>query len=334
MTIEGNQSRLDNIQALRAIAAMLVVVLHSYGLGTKAGHDVGFLAGADPWGNAGVDLFFVISGFIMVHINTARGPSAGQFLTNRALRIMPLYWLVTGLFVLSIGAGIMAPVDAGPGQPWTSLLFVSQPLSGSEPILFVGWTLEHEMFFYLCFAAAIAVGRRFRVDILVPLFALVIGAVLLLGVGVIAIEFLFGALLARVLPRLQLGTRAGAALLVGGAVLLGLSFGHPAAYAQRVLFYGLPAAMIVAGAVILPQRAGAFAVLLGDASYSLYLIHLFVLAFAFAALPKGEGWLTLVIALAIVQLYALVIYRFVEHPLGMLVRLPVRWFRTPRRAPA
>ena len=71
--------RLDNIQGLRAVAAMLVVVLHCYGLGTKAGHDMTFLAGAEPWGNAGVDLFFVISGFIMasmVMVNNQLGAGA------------------------------------------------------------------------------------------------------------------------------------------------------------------------------------------------------------------------------------------------------------------
>ena len=320
MTIEGQSSRLDNIQALRALAAMMVVILHSYGLGMNAGHDLAFLAGADPWGNAGVDLFFVISGFIMVHIYTARPHSPGRFLANRVARIVPLYWLVIGLFALAISRGAMAPVEAGPGQPWTSFLFVSQPVSGSVPLLFVGWTLEYEMFFYLCFAMAIAVAERTRIDLILALSGLVGGSILLLGVGSIALEFLFGALLARLLPLCKLTAKGGAALTLGGAVLLALGYGQPAAYEHRVLCFGIPAAMIVAGAVVLPQRAGKVAVLLGDASYSLYLIHLFVLAAIFAIVPAESGWMAVLLALMAAQFYAVALHRLVERPLTTLVR--------------
>ena len=313
--------RLDNIQGLRAVAAMLVVVLHCYGLGTKSGHDMTFLAGADPWGNAGVDLFFVISGFIMVHINRDRAMSGWRFLGNRLLRIAPLYWFVTGLFALSIARGIMAPVDAGPGQPWTSLLFLSQPLSGADPLLYVGWTLEYEMFFYLCFAASMAIARKTGVDLMVPLFAFVIGAIVLLGVGLVAVEFLFGALLARLLPGAGSARWAGLGLLLGGAALLALSYGDAAAYALRVLYYGVPAAMIVAGAVLLPQRAGALASALGDASYSLYLIHLFALAFMFALLPTDNGWASLAMAIGAAQLYAVGVHRYIERPLNGIARI-------------
>ena len=333
MTIEGDRSRLDNIQALRALAAMMVVVLHAYGLGMKAGHDVKFLEGADPWGNAGVDLFFVISGFIMVHIHRARLHSPWRFFANRVARIVPLYWLVTALFAWAIARGIMSPVDAGPGQPWTSLLFLSQPVSGSDPLLYVGWTLEYEMFFYLCFAIAIGVAQRTGIDLVFVLCCLVVGSIFLFDVRLIALEFLFGALVARLLPLRDWTVKTGTVLVLGGIGLLTLSFGQPAAYEHRVVAFGIPATMMVAGAVILPQRAGKVAVLFGDASYSLYLIHLFVLGWLFATTSFESGWVELIVALVAVQLYALVVHRFVERPLGNFVKWPFRQMTRTRLAP-
>lgn len=327
MATRNRPVRLDNVQALRALAAMLVVMVHAYGLGTKAGQDYGFLAGVDPWGIAGVDLFFVISGFIMVHIQEARPRGPGRFLTDRASRIAPLYWAITALFALRLAAGAGMPETAGPGQPWTSFLFLSQPLSGARPIVFLGWTLEYEAFFYLCFAVAIVAARRWRVDLLLPLGALVLGAVALAGVKPIAIEFLYGALLARGLSRTVPGARTGALLLGGGTALLLASFGHPEAVAIRPITFGLPATMIVAGAVILPQRAGAIAVALGDASYSLYLVHLFALSFAFSFLPTGAPLASFVVALGFAQIVALATHRFVERP---LTRAASRWTRARR----
>ncbi len=335
MTIEPAKSRLDNVQALRALAAILVVVLHISGLGTKALHDVSFMSGVDPWGNAGVDLFFVISGFIMLHIHQARARSGVSFLANRAVRIVPLYWLVTILFVVAIAAGIMAPVDdAGPGQPWTSLLFVSQPLSGAHPLVYVGWTLEYEAFFYLCFAAAIELSRRLGIDILVPLFALVLGSILLLGVDIVAIEFLYGAILARLLVRKKFGSGAGLILMIGGILLLALSFGDGTAMEQRALLFGIPATMMVAGAVILPQKVGSLLVDLGDASYSLYLTHLFTLALVLAAMRPGVGWATVMTAIVFVQLFAIAVHRWIERPLGEAARKAMLQLGGPRPLPA
>ena len=223
--MNSTSGRLGNVQLLRGIAALMVVVLHSVGRAIRAETEIGPFGPFDPWGNAGVDLFFVISGFIMVHIHERRPRSPWRFLADRAARIVPLYWLILSLVVVMTLYGPLNMWDAGPGQPWTSFLFLSQALSDSRPILFLGWPLEYEAFFSCCFAVAIAIAGKSegRIDPLLPLAAL-IAVPVAAGMGYpIAIEFLFGALVARVLPHVP-AARASmigwGALAVGAAGLL------------------------------------------------------------------------------------------------------------------
>ena len=119
-------------------------------------------------GNAGVDLFFVISGFVMVYASERMFGRAGgqlQFITRRLIRIVPLYWLVTPLYLvmaLAIPAfeksySVASVVASYLFIPWPRLDGIMQPLVGQ------GWTLNYEMFFYAIFAAAILAPRRIAV---------------------------------------------------------------------------------------------------------------------------------------------------------------------------
>lgn len=146
--------RIDSIQALRGIAAMAVVVGHS-AIFTR--------------GTFGVDIFFVVSGFIMMYVTQS---SAKHFLVKRLIRIVPLYWLVTAArFALS-----PSPIYSQPFN-WTlfveSLLFFPDfKFHNSQPIFNVGWTLNHEMAFYLLFTAACAVSIKNR-GIIVSAFLII-----------------------------------------------------------------------------------------------------------------------------------------------------------------
>jgi exopolysaccharide production protein ExoZ len=109
-----------------------------------------------------VAVFFVISGFIMTYITRAE---ADRFLLQRLIRVVPLYWLCTLATLAAVtlkGSGHVWD-DASLAHVAESLLFVPyQNLSGDfQPLLAVGWTLNLEMFFYLLFAAALIVSRRF-----------------------------------------------------------------------------------------------------------------------------------------------------------------------------
>jgi peptidoglycan/LPS O-acetylase OafA/YrhL len=270
--------KLRSIQVLRGIAACAVVVLHAY-------PDPRGPIGNAGYGAAGVDLFFVISGFIMAHVAQER--TAGQFIRDRLWRIYPLWWvaLLPWLFM----------VPRGPTFVMSSLSLWPIYAGGYYvPVLKVGWTLSFELLFYLGMTLAIVT----RAAVPLGLYAVfLLGALttanpLLHFVGSpMALEFLMGVLVAR-LPR-----RA----LLGGLIPLGLalfaltspaigdveaSLG-PQWALSRTMEWGLPAALIVWGVLSLERvfdhRAFDLPVAVGDASYSIYLFHplaAFGLAFA------------------------------------------------------
>jgi peptidoglycan/LPS O-acetylase OafA/YrhL len=173
---------IHSLQELRALAAWLVVIDHTLLELTHNRIEDPLTHLAWTLGSSGVSVFFVISGFIMVHIcwgSFGRGSSTLGFLARRVLRIVPLYWLAT--FAALAYHRISATHGANDG--WAdlvrSLTFI--PYAGSEnswsPILPQGWTLTYEMIFYLIFA----VGLSFRRGIALPAIALSLATLVVLG---------------------------------------------------------------------------------------------------------------------------------------------------------
>lgn len=247
---------------------------------------------------AGVDLFFVISGFIMVY-STGGGTtvSAFEFLERRLIRIVPLYWLATGLAVVVL---LLAPqlarqtVLTFPHVLASIAFFPALHPSAPTiyaPLVYVGWTLNYEMLFYALFATGIGFGRlspgRVVAIASTPILTLsAIGFIFfprgLLGfyANPIMLEFVFGMCLALVLvnvPKSKFYTW----LCVVALIAL---FALPAATDyDRSLRYGLIASVVVGASIVavwLPIRP---LELIGDASYSIYISHFFVLS-AFAQL--------------------------------------------------
>ena len=227
------------------------------------------------YGAAGVDLFFVISGFIMANLASER--TAGEFARDRVLRIYPLWWIAA--------------------LPW--LLFVQQdsfyvlstltlwPVYGDAhylPMLRVGWTLCLEMLFYAGVTLAIATRPALAVIAYAALLvgALTTSSVLLDFMGSpMILEFLMGILVAR-LPRRRifgLFILVGVALIPLSSTVVGdlVSSLDPEWALQRAFQWGLPAALILWGALSLERvfESSLFdgAVTIGDASYSIYLFH-------------------------------------------------------------
>lgn len=343
------------MQALRALAALMVVVHHAQNeaaiLAVRAGTDFVPRLGL-PW-PAGVDIFFVISGFIIVH---AAGPlfgrpgARGRFLAHRIARLVPLYWLVTGLY-LALGLSMPALLSGEGGPPdlaRTLASFLFWPMARADgavlPLYGLGWTLNYEMAFYALFALGLGLTRRGAVAWLVGALGLVVLAGRLIPAppvplafwsDPIVLEFALGAGLA--LLRAE-GVRLHGAAQVGlaAAGLFGLATA-PAEPAFRLLAWGLPAALLVAAAVLGRDRPEAArggwaarflgaAERLGDASYALYLLHPFVLRAAREGLVRsGLGphlgpWPSLVLMIVLTLPVALLAHQLVERPLTRLVR--------------
>src|SRR5690606_35540078 len=135
---------LYGIQYLRAFAALAVVVFHA---AERTG--MHFAIGA-----AGVDVFFVVSGFIMMAISDHRQTSPFIFLKNRLLRIAPNYWIVTGIMIIGAVAGLFPNMKLDFFHIMGSFFFFPVASPNAEqfwPVLVQGWTLNYEAFFYAVF---------------------------------------------------------------------------------------------------------------------------------------------------------------------------------------
>jgi exopolysaccharide production protein ExoZ len=316
---------LYGIQYLRAFAALAVVVFHA--AERTGGH---FAIGA-----AGVDVFFVISGFIMWVISDRRPVTPQRFLLDRIKRIAPSYWLVTGIMVAGALAGLFPNLQLSAGHLIGSLFFipVRSPSSGEIwPVLVQGWTLNFEMFFYVLFAGALFLPRQWRLVFLTTVFGLFFAAGLLTHPSSAALatytrpiilEFLGGVFIAELWIRRKVaGTSLGLACI--GAALCGFA----AIYLMGAEFdesiCGPLAMALVFGMVSLETGGsiGRVPVLtyLGDASYSIYLWHTLAISVAVKAaeiLGIGGG-LTLLGAIAGGTIVGVGAYELVEKPLRRL----------------
>ena len=338
----GRQWR--SVQALRAFAALLGGAYHALEQWCDSRPSPPLRA-AWPNGAAGVDLFFVISGVVMIVASArlATRPDGWRvFLQRRVERVAPLYWLATTAKLVLV---LAAPVLARHARPdWNnvvcSYLFLPAANAGGEirPVLPVGWTLSFEMLFYLVFAAGLAVrpaGGLRSVVLRVVLPALC--ALSLLGlartpewpaVSVLAdplvLEFGAGAVLGLWLLRAPAPAPARRAvtaawLLLAAAAtlaLLALPAGTPW---WRALDWGGPAALLVA-ALLAVERSGrlrlpGWLLRLGDASYAIYLVHGFVLA-ALGALHPPAAWVLMAAALGVSSGAGLAVHRCVERPIA------------------
>ncbi len=332
----GKAASIESIQWLRGFAALAVVAFHA-----ASRFNLGFEIGA-----AGVDVFFVISGFIMQY-TTASDITPATFLHRRAARVIPFYWLVTGgtAAAATIVPAMFPNLKLSLGHLVLSLLFIPHiaPDGSPFPVVAPGWTLNLEIFFYACFAASMLLRRPARIPALAAAFgALVVfrwlfpptHIVLVELTSPLLLEFIAGVLLGRAwlagaLPRL--GT--GAALVpvgIAGFTLVASS-GLDAFGPRRFLWCGVPAFLVVLGTVTIEARHGLRSLpslrVLGDASYSLYLLHPNVIGAAMKVTRGVPIAARLAVCIAASVAVALLSAKFVERPLSAAFRRWPPWAR-------
>jgi exopolysaccharide production protein ExoZ len=323
------------IQYLRGVAALLVVWHH-----TTALNGLTLQYYASRFGTAGVDVFFAISGFVMVLTCSGRKIAPLDFLRHRLIRIAPIYWALTGAMVL---LAVLPPYVFGglsptPRSTLLSLLFVPHYSDTRPaqiwPLLVPGWTLNFEMFFYLLFAGSLLAQRR-ATQVLVGSCITLVAVGLVVGPfdGALArsytspllLEFAGGAVVARLWQRGWLKPTVPLALLAAAAGAGLLLFG-PSDHGSWSRQIG---AWLVLGACLCPAWHKRWPALetLGNASYSIYLTHVFTLAAVTVSvghlgLPAKLAGATLAMALAMLACTAVgvAVYRWVELPLTALMR--------------
>ncbi len=313
---------IHGIQYLRALAALAVVLFHA---AERTGHH--FAIGA-----AGVDVFFVISGFIMWVISDRRPVAPLAFLGERLRRIAPVYWLATMVMIGGGIAGLFPNLVLSLDHVAASLLFVParSPSSGEIwPVLVQGWTLNFEMFFYVVFAASLMLPRHRRLPVMSAIFV----SLVLLGLAIdtdnalfltytrpVILEFVAGMIVAEFWLRGRVaGPRSGIALVLGALAGFAALAVLRLPFDERIL--GPLAVTLVVGTLALEAagwvRKWALPTLLGDTSYSIYLWH----TFAISVVVKVAGMIgfgsvpTLLVALVAGTLAGLAAYFLVERPL-------------------
>lgn len=342
------QRRLAFLDAVRAVAALLVFAEHSLD-GVIPGYREWTAANFYP-GRVGVIVFLLVSGFI-IPVSLEQGGSNAIFWLRRVFRLFPLYWLSILVAYLHSGSGGVATYS-----PWVWLtnLTMLQGFVGCPHVVGLFWTLQLELVIYIACSALFMAGLLKRAAWITGLFLVgyaVVGVVkpLLFNgsldvggqrwlyfapmVGLVAHRYWVG----------RLGLAAMAAVVLGHFAVVGVVWSvnralFPGSTSVRVLYetawtWGLTYACFFGVASVPSRFLPGAACWVGRISYSVYLLHPFVLA---ALLPTtGGNWLYLLAALASTLLLAQLTFQFVERPGIALGRaIEKRWRPGPEPAPA
>lgn len=345
--------KFQNIQAMRGVAVLLVVFFHMLSVENKYGGGGNVLPTWFEFGQFGVDLFFVISGFVMMTVTQNKSGSyhAVRFMYHRLTRIFPLYWFYSMLLLVVYYVKPSWVIGSHDRSINVTESFLLLP-QNDYPLLSVGWTLIHELYFYLVFFVILWLfPERVRVYLLSAWATVLLlanlgldssSAVFQLVSSPLTVEFIAGCYIA-IYTRSTKGAMCEGQLKVAAIATLLVSIVAYSYYKAetgligpagwwRICIFGLPACLLVAIIV----RAEELGILMwaklrnvGDISYSIYLSH------TLALIALGKIWSVISIAgiidnlivlpllLVATLLIAQASYRYVEQPTLNFCR---RWF--------
>jgi exopolysaccharide production protein ExoZ len=341
-----------NIQGLRGIAVLFVILFHLQGIERKYSTDWA-LPDLLQLGAIGVDVFFLISGFIMMTVTRPLLPgkrSAFDFILHRCIRIYPLYWLVSALIL----AGILLKPDAVKNIPSSDFYLLQSFLLLPQtdlPLLSLGWTLIHEIYFYCVFGILLLLPAKTRIPALALWSALSIALWQILQpeqtqpwlyvlCNPLTLEFTTGCFIAALLQRKQaihplLILFAGiAATLVSWYFWASGSYREFPVGSDRVIYFLVPCALILAGSVAMDYQGISFHRWLkktGDASYSLYLTHILIMSVGGrlwqlfrdqSSLADNMMWLSALFAVTLTG--GMLCHQWIEKPLIRYLRQLVK----------
>ena len=330
------------VQVLRGIAALMVVCHHYIGAQIERGMVI------DEWlvafGASGTDIFFVISGFIMMYTQSVakRSFEFSQFMLKRLIRIAPVYWILT-TFAFAISIFGLTHAKFGIANYVYSMLFLpysSSHLSMASSayqayVIPMSWTLTFEWYFYLVFALAMSllVNIRYKISLIFIIFLMSISAghflqpqplLLQIMTSPLLMEFLLGTIVAALyLNEVRFNKFL---LLIIAIVSMGVlsNILHDSIY-SRILIWGTSSFLLVCSATLFIQKKDIAAWIkplawLGDVSYSLYLSHFFTVAIfvrlqgKMALLQDGLSVATIALFLSINFVVAWLCYIGIENP--------------------
>jgi peptidoglycan/LPS O-acetylase OafA/YrhL len=352
--VPGIKSKIGSIQILRGVAASMVVMDH------VAWSIAKYHGGSFPldrldfqnFGAAGVDIFFVISGFIMfVTTKSVKGGfhDAKHFLFKRVVRIYPTYWIWSAL-LLCLFVAHLAFRNHSPSTGYLLSSFFLWPYKNQDgdfhPWMSQGWTLTFEMYFYIVFSlmlflklAVNRLGFLFGVFLSLHCVGLYIGPETSVGYIFsfpLVFEFIFVGVAAGVMLNISARSRTfdNRFLLLGLILFFGLLFAAPGSGEHgpdqyRLFVFGIPAFFIVLLSCLLDLKSNFLTralMYLGNASYSIYLTHFFLILLLETILKKGllldvsSDILYVISVSAIIGLSSLA-YPIIERPISQFFKL-------------
>jgi len=355
--VKPGRDKFESLEMVRALAALSVVFFHTQIIFTGRTGIVPF-GGVFGAGSRGVDLFFVLSGFIIAYIHAGdigRPGRVGHYFYARFVRIYPSVWITTLLALTVYLVGFGGPDKADKLQPWSiGASFLLLPQHG-DALVNVTWSLKYEIFFYLLFALAIL--RRGVGLWLILLWQAAVLAVYLSGrqlewswasfyLRPIVLEFGLGLISAWIVINRTRFALLDSRRFVTAMLALGVAVFVAAdliqAYEPGVLeavpdflVFGLSAAAIVVSLAVTDiQRrytVPRFLVMLGGASYSIYLVHFSTISLLAAFLTKGNRVPmndAVFLGVALVGItFGLLFHRWIDRPVHRFLR------KRERRAP-
>ncbi len=300
--MQAGQPRYDSLQILRILGAILVVTYHFGAVELQYGHER-LITPLLGYACLVIDAFFIMSGFLMGALyreTPSSGAAIAEFAVRRLARIYPAYWLITaGAFAVWAMSGhrLLSHLVGADPHLVSSLLLIP---TSSRPVLEVAWTLLHEVYFYLGFAALLALKPSWRpVGLAAWAVGVIAGYILLpspqdhpglaLIVSPYTLEFILGVCMGWWAPRIRrhaprASLAAAAVVCLSVMALTGFAPARKMALpeALRIGCDGLPALLLVYGLIAADVtrlwRCPPRLVAAGDWSYALYLIHTVAIA--------------------------------------------------------
>jgi exopolysaccharide production protein ExoZ len=355
-----------SVQYLRGFGAMTVALWHGLSQLERTQPHLRY----PMWGAIAVDIFFVISGFVMWHMTMAQPVSFGEYWRKRIVRAFPFYWLMTSLVVavMLIAPSLLSSSRFDAAHVMASYLFLPWPHpvlhSQFAPVIIPGWTLIYEVAFYAVLGFGLFVPLRWRAGA-------VIGAIIaaaLLPVFVTSSSFFFYFYTQPLIADFAVGVLIGWMLwngyrfpawlsltAIGASFIAVLLMPSPSHFVpmiggygfmlSRTLHYLIPSFLIVAGAVFFDcarpdAKKWALLALIGDAAYSIYIVHVMVLPVVtrfwnMTGLQADWRWngVYLMLAVAASTAVGILCYRAIEIPLFKFFdRITRRKITVPRQA--
>lgn len=308
---------LNNIQILRGFAAINVIYYHIILTASSYNQPVNFFLFLKGWGENGVDIFFVISGFVIFYTQSLKKKNAFEFIKARIIRIVPIYWFMTLCIILLFYffPDIFRELKLNLIHIFLSLFFFSVLVTEIYPVLSVGWTIEYEIIFYFVFFFAIFLNSKklpFIFSTITLCIAIFIGLI-----NSIVFEFILGMLSAKLYLS---GKFKKFAIFF---FLLALCFFVLTIFFKlqlnRIFIYGIPAFFLVFSIVNFKQSNNKLLIYLGNASYSIYLSQVFSVPGFYKISSKllyfFNGDFLSIISLILSVIFGCFLYNHLERPL-------------------